>query len=144
VILRIWRAKIAPARSEEYRRFERERCLPMLRRQPGFLGVVRAASRGPRGVAHDLGGHRSSRGPGQLAVLPTDGTRAGGERASGGRAIGGGLRGRGRELPPGGAVRDARPMRPLPEGLLLPDQTPLPYQRGHLTFIAYRHVRKCG
>jgi len=40
VILRIWRAKIAPARSEEYRRFERERCLPMLRRQPGFLGVL--------------------------------------------------------------------------------------------------------
>jgi heme-degrading monooxygenase HmoA len=38
--LRIWRAKIAPARREEYRRFEWERCLPMLRRQPGFLGVL--------------------------------------------------------------------------------------------------------
>ena len=38
--MRIWRAKIAPARREEYRRFERERCLPMLRRQPGFLGVL--------------------------------------------------------------------------------------------------------
>jgi heme-degrading monooxygenase HmoA len=40
VVLRIWRAKIAPARREEYRRFERERCLPMLRRQPGLLGVL--------------------------------------------------------------------------------------------------------
>jgi heme-degrading monooxygenase HmoA len=40
VILQVWRAKIAPARREEYRRFERERCLPMLRRQPGFLGVL--------------------------------------------------------------------------------------------------------
>jgi heme-degrading monooxygenase HmoA len=38
--LRILRAKIAPARLEEYRRFERERCLPMLRRQPGLLGVL--------------------------------------------------------------------------------------------------------
>ena len=40
MILRVRRAKIAPARREEYRRFERERCLPMLRRQPGFLGVL--------------------------------------------------------------------------------------------------------
>jgi heme-degrading monooxygenase HmoA len=40
VILRVWRAKIAPARIGEYRRFERERCLPMLRRQPGLLGVL--------------------------------------------------------------------------------------------------------
>ena len=40
MILRICRAKIAPARLEEYWRFERERCLPMLRRQPGFLGVL--------------------------------------------------------------------------------------------------------
>ena len=38
--MRIWRAKIAPARREEYLRFERERCLPMLRRQPGFFGVL--------------------------------------------------------------------------------------------------------
>jgi len=38
--LRIWRAKIAPARLEVYLRFERERCLPMLRRQLGFLGVL--------------------------------------------------------------------------------------------------------
>jgi heme-degrading monooxygenase HmoA len=37
VILRVWRARINPARIEEYRRFEAERCLPMLRRQPGFL-----------------------------------------------------------------------------------------------------------
>jgi heme-degrading monooxygenase HmoA len=40
VILRVWRAEIAPERVGEYRRFERERCLPMLRRQPGFLGVL--------------------------------------------------------------------------------------------------------
>jgi heme-degrading monooxygenase HmoA len=40
VILRVWRAQIVPARIEEYRRFERERCLSMLRRQPGFLGVL--------------------------------------------------------------------------------------------------------
>jgi heme-degrading monooxygenase HmoA len=40
VILRIWRAKINPARLEEYRRFERERCLPMLHKQPGLLGVL--------------------------------------------------------------------------------------------------------
>ena len=40
MILRVLRAKIAPERLEEYRRFERERCLPMLRRQPGLLGVL--------------------------------------------------------------------------------------------------------
>jgi heme-degrading monooxygenase HmoA len=40
VILRVWRAKLNTARLEAYRRFERERCLPMLRRQPGFLGVL--------------------------------------------------------------------------------------------------------
>ena len=40
MILRIWRAKINPARLEEYRRFERERCLPMLHKQPGLLGVL--------------------------------------------------------------------------------------------------------
>jgi heme-degrading monooxygenase HmoA len=40
VILRIWRAKIDPARLEAYRRFERERCLPMLHKQPGLLGVL--------------------------------------------------------------------------------------------------------
>ena len=40
MILRVWRAQIVPARIEEYRRFERERCLSMLRRQPGFLGVL--------------------------------------------------------------------------------------------------------
>jgi heme-degrading monooxygenase HmoA len=40
VILRIWRTKIDPARMEEYRRFERERCLPMLHKQPGLLGVL--------------------------------------------------------------------------------------------------------
>jgi heme-degrading monooxygenase HmoA len=40
MILRIWRAKIDPARLEAYRRFERERCLPMLHKQPGLLGVL--------------------------------------------------------------------------------------------------------
>ena len=40
MILRVWRAQIVPARIEEYRRFERERCLSMLRRQPGFPGVL--------------------------------------------------------------------------------------------------------
>jgi len=40
VILRVWRAKLNPRRLEEYQRFERERCLPMLRKQPGLLGVL--------------------------------------------------------------------------------------------------------
>ncbi len=40
MILRIWRAGLDPARMEEYRRFEAERCLPMLRKQPGLLGVL--------------------------------------------------------------------------------------------------------
>ena len=39
MILRVWRANIHPARLEEYRRFERERCLPMLHKQAGLLGV---------------------------------------------------------------------------------------------------------
>ena len=45
MILRIWSAALDPARLEEYRRFEAERSLPMLHRQPGFLGVffLRAA-----------------------------------------------------------------------------------------------------
>ena len=38
--MRLWRAKIAPARMEEYRRFEREHYLPMLRKQPGLLGAL--------------------------------------------------------------------------------------------------------
>ena len=40
MILRIWRAGLVPARMEEYRRFEVERYLPMLRKQPGLLGVL--------------------------------------------------------------------------------------------------------
>jgi heme-degrading monooxygenase HmoA len=40
VILRVWRAKLNPRRLEGYRRFERERCLTMLRKQPGLLGVL--------------------------------------------------------------------------------------------------------
>lgn len=45
VILLVRRTKVYPARLEAYRRFERERCLPMLHKQPGFLGVffLRAA-----------------------------------------------------------------------------------------------------
>ncbi len=38
VIVRVWRAKIDPGRIEEYRRFEQERYMPMLRKQPGLLG----------------------------------------------------------------------------------------------------------
>ena len=48
MILRVWRAKIAPGRVEEYRRFERERCLPMLRRQPGLLAVLFLREAGDR------------------------------------------------------------------------------------------------
>ena len=40
MILRIWRAKLNPARLEAYRRFERERFLPMFRQQPGLLAVL--------------------------------------------------------------------------------------------------------
>jgi len=40
VILHIWRAGLDPARMEEYRSFEAERSLPMLRKQPGLLGVL--------------------------------------------------------------------------------------------------------
>lgn len=40
MILRVWRAKIVPERVGEYRRFDREQSLPMLRRQPGLLGVL--------------------------------------------------------------------------------------------------------
>ena len=38
--MRIWRAKLNPARLEAYRRFERERSLPMFRKQPGLLAVL--------------------------------------------------------------------------------------------------------
>lgn len=37
MILRVWRAKISPERVAAYRRFNSEQCLPMLRKQPGFL-----------------------------------------------------------------------------------------------------------
>ena len=40
MIIRLWRAAIVPARMDEHRHFERERCMPMLRKQPGFLGVL--------------------------------------------------------------------------------------------------------
>lgn len=38
MIVRVWRAKLNPARLEGYRHFERAQCLPMFFRQPGFLG----------------------------------------------------------------------------------------------------------
>ena len=38
--MRSWRAKLSLARLEAYRHFERERSLPMFRRQPGFLAVL--------------------------------------------------------------------------------------------------------
>ncbi len=40
MILLSWRAKLDPARIEEYRHFERNRYLPMLRKQAGFLGAL--------------------------------------------------------------------------------------------------------
>jgi heme-degrading monooxygenase HmoA len=40
VIVRVWRAKINLARMEEYRRFEQERCMPMLHKQPGLFAVL--------------------------------------------------------------------------------------------------------
>jgi heme-degrading monooxygenase HmoA len=40
VILRIWHAALNPMHPKEYRRFEVEQCLPMLHKQPGFLGVL--------------------------------------------------------------------------------------------------------
>ena len=40
MILRVWRVKIDPARLDEYHRFEQERCMPMLRKQPGLLEVL--------------------------------------------------------------------------------------------------------
>jgi hypothetical protein len=39
VIVRVWREDRYPARLDEYQRFEQERGLPMLRKQPGLLGV---------------------------------------------------------------------------------------------------------
>lgn len=39
VILRVWRATLDPTRVEGYRRFEAERFLPMLHKQPGFLAA---------------------------------------------------------------------------------------------------------
>jgi hypothetical protein len=50
VILRVWSAKINPARLEEYRRFEAERCMPMLHKQPGLLGVASLLAR-PRSLS---------------------------------------------------------------------------------------------
>lgn len=40
MILRVWHAELNPMHLEEYRRFEAERSLPMLHKQPGFLGVL--------------------------------------------------------------------------------------------------------
>lgn len=51
VILRIWGARLNPASLESYRRFERERCMPMLHKQPGFLGVLFAREDEDRAVS---------------------------------------------------------------------------------------------
>lgn len=40
MIVRVWRAGLDPARLEAFRQFEGAQCLPMLRRQPGFLGAL--------------------------------------------------------------------------------------------------------
>ena len=40
MLLRLWRARVNQARIEEYRCFEAERCIPMLHKQPGLLGVL--------------------------------------------------------------------------------------------------------
>jgi heme-degrading monooxygenase HmoA len=40
MILRLWRARLNPARPREFRRFEQERTLPMFRKQPGLLGAL--------------------------------------------------------------------------------------------------------
>ena len=57
MILRIWRAGLDPARQEEYRRFEVERCLPMLRRQPGLLGVLFLRESGDRAASVTIWEH---------------------------------------------------------------------------------------
>jgi heme-degrading monooxygenase HmoA len=51
VILRVLRARIDPARHDEYQRFEQERCMPMLRKQPGLLEVL---------FVRQAGGHAAS------------------------------------------------------------------------------------
>jgi heme-degrading monooxygenase HmoA len=40
VIVRVWRARIDPARADEYERFARERSLPMFRSHGGFRGCA--------------------------------------------------------------------------------------------------------
>lgn len=40
MIVRVWRTRVDRARMREYARFEQERSLPMLRGEPGFLGVL--------------------------------------------------------------------------------------------------------
>jgi heme-degrading monooxygenase HmoA len=40
VVVRIWRTSVVPERAEDYRRFARERSLPMFRRSDGFLGAL--------------------------------------------------------------------------------------------------------
>jgi len=54
MILRIWRAALDPAHREAYRRFERERCLPMLRKQAEFLGGLFLRRDGDRAVSLTL------------------------------------------------------------------------------------------
>jgi heme-degrading monooxygenase HmoA len=40
VIVRVWSARIDPARADEYERFARERSLPMFRSHAGFRGCA--------------------------------------------------------------------------------------------------------
>jgi heme-degrading monooxygenase HmoA len=50
MIVRIWRSQIDKARADQYRDFAHSRSLPMFRAQPGFAGVLFAASRAERAV----------------------------------------------------------------------------------------------
>lgn len=54
MILRIWHAALDPTRVEAYRRFEAERSLPMLHKQPGFLGVFFARAAGDRAASFTI------------------------------------------------------------------------------------------
>jgi heme-degrading monooxygenase HmoA len=51
MILRVWRARINPARIDEYRRFEAERYLPMLHKQSGLLAVLFLRQTGDRAAS---------------------------------------------------------------------------------------------
>lgn len=54
MIARIWRAWLNPARLEAYQHFEEAQYLPMLRRQPGFLGGLSLRETADRAVSLTL------------------------------------------------------------------------------------------